>query len=221
MDPRLRAAVDSSLAWYDALCALHGVGCVVEDGLWSATSAPPPLHSAVKTVEPGVDPARAARRARGLGGVADSFGDLSLDAHGFGLLLEAQWIHRSADDRTVRGLAPGWSIVRTPELLAAWTARHDTTSVLLPGLLQRSAFAVLARDVEEGITAGVVLHGGTGVVSISNAWAVGDLDPWPELVVNAASLWPGRDVVGYEWGADLDAAREVGFAAVGPQLVWV
>ncbi len=221
MDPRLRVAVDSSLAWYDALCALHGVACVVEDGLWAAAAPPPPLHSAVKTVEPGVDPARVSARARGLGGVADSFGDLDLAGHGFDLLFEARWIHRPADDAPATALVPGWSVVRSSELLATWTGRHDTSRVLLPGLLQRSSFLVLARDADDGITAGAVLHGGTGAVSISNVWSSGGADVWPDLVTNVGATWPGRDVVGYELGDDLESARVVGFSDVGPQLVWV
>lgn len=224
MDPRLRAAVDASLAWYDAIFAVHGLGCSVQDGLWTTPSPPPPLHSAVKTVEPGVDPARVVAAARGRGGragVADSFADLGLDAHGLELLFEARWIHRAWDGHDAEGHAPGWTVVRTAEALAAWTARHGTTKVLLPGVLDRSSFQVLARGPQDAPTGGAVLHLGTGVVAVTNVWSQPADDVWPALVQTTSALWPGRDLVGYEHGDDLTAATAAGFADVGPHLIWV
>lgn len=222
VDPRLRVAVDSSLAWYDALCALHGVAGRVEEGLWVVGGSPPPLHSAVKTIEPGIDPARVARIAPSRGGVADSFGDLGLESYGFDLLFVARWIHRSADQQPARGLAAGWSVVASAAELTDWTAHHDTSEVLLPALLERSSFQVLARHTDGDLTAGAVLHVGTGAVSVSNVWMKdrGD-DTWRDLVRNAGALWPGRALVGYERGTDLDSALAAGFVDVGPQLVWV
>lgn len=221
MDTRLRIAIDSSLAWYDALCALHGVACRVEDGLWTVDGAPPPLHSAVKTLEPGIASVRVAALASSRGGVADSFGDLSLDDHGFELLFAARWIHRAANDQPVRDLVDGWTLVSSAAELAVWTAHHDTAEVLLPGLLDRSCFQVLAQVADDELTAGAVLHAGTGAVSVSNVWSAHPEDVWPELVHNASALWPARDLVGYERGTDLEAALAAGFADVGPQLVWV
>jgi hypothetical protein len=40
-------------------------------------------------------------------------------------------------------------------------------------------------------------------------------------VAIAADVFPGRDLVGYELGADLDAAMAVGFLAIGPLQVWI
>lgn len=221
MDSRLRVAIDSSLAWYDALCALHGVACRIEDGLWSVDGTPPPLHSAVKTLEPGIASERVVQLASSRGGVADSFGDLRLDDHGFELLFAARWIHRAANDQRVRELAPGWTRVTSSAGLATWTAHHDTTEVLLPELLDRASFQVLARVVGDELTAGAVLHAGTGAVSVSNVWSAHSEEVWPELVHNATALWPGRDLVGYELGTDLEAALATGFVDVGPQLVWL
>jgi hypothetical protein len=216
LDPRLRAAVDASLGWYDALCALHGVRCGLTDGTWFALDPPPPLHSSVKTVEPGVSAEQALAAVRVRGSVADSFGTLDLAAAGFALLFEAQWIHRRAQQGPV---PPHWSVVRDEDALARWTARHDTAAVLLPGLLDRSSFTVLVRTVD-GPVAGAVVRLG-GVSEVSNVWAspVHELD-WEELVRVVSELHPGRDLVGYERGADLDRARAAGFTPVGPQRVW-
>jgi hypothetical protein len=221
VDERLRLAVDASVGWYDALCALHGVGCGVEDGLWVAYGAPPPLHSAAKTVEPGVDPGRAVGAVEGLSStsVADSFGELDLAPHGFHLLIDARWLH--APPPPPRDLPSGWTVVRTADDLAAWTTHHDAAQVLLPGLLERSSFTVLAHRRADRMVAGAVTRLGTGVVDLSNVWSAPghDLDR-AELLTAVAALHPGRDVVGYEAGDDLTRALEAGFTDVGPQLVW-
>lgn len=219
----LRAAVDASLSWYDALCALHGVPCGIEDDVWCAYAPPPPLHSTAKTVEPGARPDRALAAITGEGSIADSFGAFDLSGEGYRLLFEAQWIFRPAPDSAFgsRLLAPGWSTVRTESELGAWTDRHDTAAVLLPALLQRSAFRLIARRDDHGYGAGAVLHLGTGVVDVSNVWSTSEGLDWTELVSAAAALFPGRALVGYERGDALDQATTAGFTALGPQRVWI
>ena len=225
-DPRLRAAVDASLGWYDALCALHGIGCSVIDGLWAAHQAPPPLHSAVKTAEPWVTTSAAVRALRGVehGSIADSFG--RLDPRGvdlLDLLFEARWIHRPPAERA-RVVPPGWTRVVTREALTAWNHLSGTTEVLLPSLLHLPEFTVLAAsptDEPEVMVAGAVLHRAGEVLSLSNVWSTPghDLD-WAELVTLAGAIHPGRAVTGYARGASLELALDAGFADVGPQSVW-
>jgi hypothetical protein len=221
ISPALRAAVDASLSWYDALCALHDVPCGIQDDVWRAYRPPPPLHSAAKTVEPTARPDQALAAITGQGGIADSFGAFDLSGEGYRLLFEAQWIHRSAPPAGPRRLPAGWMSISTASELAAWTSRHDTQAVLLPALLQRSGFRVIGKGVEGGYGAGAVLHLCAGVVDISNVWTIaGGLD-WTEIVNAAAAVFPGRALVGYEYGADLDDATAAGFVPVGPQRVWV
>jgi hypothetical protein len=219
--PALRAAVDASLSWYDALCALHGVPCGIEDDVWCAYAPPPPLHSTAKTVEPGARPDRALAAVAGDGSIADSFGAFDLAGEGYRLLFEAQWIHRPAPTVGSRHLPAGWSSVGTESDLQAWTSRHDTQAVLLPALLQRSAFRVIGKRQDDGYGAGAVLHLGTGVVDISNVWSTSEGLDWSELVSAAAALFPGRALVGYEYGADLEYASAAGFVTLGPQRVWI
>lgn len=222
----LRTAIDASLSWYDALCSLHGVPCGIRDEVWAAYAPPPPLHSAAKSVEPTARPARALAAVESLehGGIADSFGTFDLTSEGFELLFDAQWVHRPAASEGPRGLPPNWSLVTSDAQLQRWTSRHDTQDVLLPGLLERSSFVVLGKrgdDDTGATTAGVVLHLGTGAVSVSNLWADDPDRVWAEVVSAAGALFPGRALVGYESGADLECARAAGFTAVGPQRVWV
>lgn len=223
VETRLRAAVDASLAWYEALCAQHGVRCGIEDDTWIAYDPPPALHSVAKTVEPDAGPERAlaAIDVHGQGAIADSFGAFDLTAAGFRLLIAARWIHHPAPTVGRRTLPACWSVVRTPDDLAAWTAHIDTSTVLLPGLLDRSGFTLFVRHRNGGPVGGAVTHLCSGVVELSNVWS-DDADlAWPDLLTVVAARHPGRAVVGYEHGAALQGALAAGFADVGPQHVWL
>jgi hypothetical protein len=224
MDPRLRAAVDASVGWYGDICALHGVGTTLADGLWSTLDTPPPLHSDAVVVEPGVTADAVLDRLEGRAhcGVKDSFATMDLSAEGMDLLFSATWMHRKASARQVRSAPPGWVAVTSVSQLIAWTGLHDTTDVLLPPLLQRAHFRILAKYVEESIVSGAVARLGTGVVDVSNVYAVpGHQLDWAELGEAVGATFPGRPLVGYERGPALDAALAGGFVATGELTVWV
>jgi len=223
MDPRLRSAVDASIGWYEDLCALHGVGSVLTDGLWSSLRPPPPLHSDAVVVEPSVTAAAVLARIaeREHGGFKDSFATIDMAGEGMDLLFSATWIHR-APDREGAGPGHGWSVVTTAAELAEWTAGHDTAEVLLPGLLQRAHFKILAKHEADGIVAGAVARLGSGVIDVSNVHALpGHTVDWAELASVIESHFPGRPLVGYERGDDLAAAIDGGFEPVGDLRVWV
>ena len=222
MDSRLRAAVDSSIGWYEDLCALHGVGSTLTEGLWSSVETPPPLHSDAVVVEPGVTVGHVESRlrARAHAGVKDSFDTLDLSRLGMTVLFAASWISSAA----VAARPPestGWTILADEAQLAHWTARHDTTGVLLPGLLQRAHFRILARYDGPHITAGAVARLGSGVVEVSNVWAATAAVDWADLAAAVGWCFPNRPMVGYERGDALTAASEAGFEAVGRLRVWV
>ena len=222
MDPRLRAAVDASVGWYEDICALHGITTVLRGGLWSAVGPPPPLHSGVVVVEPGVTADQVLTRlSTTAGGVKDSFASVDLAAYGWSLLFSASWLHRPPAP-PARALPPGWTVVRTVERLASWTAGHDTAEVLLPGLLRSGHLAVLERQVDGVAVAGAVARLGSGTVDVSNVHASPghDLD-WNELAAAVAHLFPDRPLVGYERGDDLDAALAGGCEVTGGLRVWV
>ncbi|GAB7191992.1 hypothetical protein NUM3379_27000 [Kineococcus sp. NUM-3379] len=220
VDPRLRTAVDASIGWYEDLCALHGVGSTLSEGLWSSLTPPPPLHSDAVTVEPGVTAEQVAGRLAGRthAGVKDGFATLDLRGAGMRVLFSATWLHRPP-----AAGAPGvWEPVRTPEALARWTARHDTTAVLLPGLLRRGHVTVLARYEDRRPVAGAVARLGGGAVDVSNVWAApGHEVGWAGLAAAVGALLPGRPLVGYERGEELQAALAGGFEPVGELRVWV
>jgi hypothetical protein len=222
MDPRLRSAVDASIGWYEDLCALHGVGSILANGLWSSRRPPPPLHSDAVVVEPSVTADAVLTRLadREHGGFKDSFSTIDMADEGMDLLFAASWIYRAPDARP--GESSGWALVTTAAELAEWTAGHDTSAVLLPGLLQRGHFKILAKTDDQGHVAGAVARLGSGVVDVSNVHArPGHSIDWAELASAIHGYFPGRALVGYERGDGLAAAIDGGFESVGNLRVWV
>ncbi|CAA9367460.1 MAG: hypothetical protein AVDCRST_MAG34-3120 [uncultured Nocardioidaceae bacterium] len=222
MDPRLRAAVDASIGWYEDMCALHGVPTRITAGLWSALAAPPPLHSEVVVVEPTVTLAqvKGALGGRTPAGVKDSFALIDFAAAGMPLLFTADWLHRPGA-RTPTTWPGGWRVVDSLAQLDQWTGHHDTRGVLLPGILAQGHVKVLARYAGDDMVAGAVTRLGSGIVDISNWWQSRDapLD-WEELVSAVSCLWPERAQVGYARDGMRDAALRAGFSVVGPLRVF-
>jgi hypothetical protein len=224
MDSRLRSAVDASVGWYEDLCALHGVGTMLDDGVWSALQPPPPLHSDAVVVEPAASVDRVVARLDGRVhcGVKDSFANVDLSGEGMDLLFAATWLHRDGGRWEQRPLPSGWVVVRTADRLAEWTGQHDTADVLLPPLLRRGHFRFLAKQVDDRIVAGAVARLGSGAVDVSNVHAEpGHPVDWAELADAVGACFPGRPLAGYERGEALDAALAGGFVPVGDLRVWV
>ena len=224
VDPRLRQAIDANVGWYDDLFALHGVGAILDGGVWSALGPPPPLHSDAIAVEPSVtlDQVLARLDGRPHGAFKDSFAAIDAADAGMELLFAATWIHRNPDVPWDRPAPNSWTVVRTSKELAEWTSHHDTEAVLLPGLLERAHITILARRERGAIVAGAVARLASGVVDISNVYAVpGHAVDWAELATAVGGRFPGRPLVGYEHGEDLEAAMTGGFEPVGHLRVWV
>lgn len=205
VDPRLETAVAASVRWYDDLFAALGIPVARRGDLWVAEGTPPPYHSAVKTLAPRV-PISAVLDAMAAfehGSVADSFGDQELAAHGFELLIDAQWLHRPG---TSGPMPRGWQVIKR----APW---NDSVPA-------HAHLTFLGRFEDGDLVGGVILHdadAATGAVGVSNGWNA----TWPEIVAAAGAVRPGRDLVDYATGADLDAALAAGFTALGPQRVWL
>lgn len=219
----LAAAVDSSRRWYDGIFALHGLPAWSDGRLWTARAAPPPFHSAVKTLVAGVDAATVLRAMEPYprGSVADSFGELDLHAHGFELLIDSTWVGRPG--ATGASWPSGWVVVRDAALLDDWCRRHDYAGVLPPAVLRGDEFRVLARLAAGVPVAGAVVHDAGPVAGQSNLWSSGDpLTPADvaDVLACAAVLHPGRPVTDYAWGGELDVLLAAGFEPLGPQRVW-
>jgi hypothetical protein len=220
VDPRLRLAVDASLAWYDDVFALHGIAVARSDGLWRALDDPPAYHSAVKTIVPGVDADRVLEATEPFAScsVADSFGDMC--PSGFALRFEAVWLH--LDGGFSAGLPAGWSVVSSPAALARWSDRHDYAGVLRATTLDNPRFTVLARSDGDDLIGGAIVHDGAAAVGLSNTWSAEGHEPdWDALLAAARAVHPGRPLTDYAHGDDLTGMLRLGFQPLGPQRVWV
>jgi hypothetical protein len=224
VERRLRIAVDASVGWYEDLFALHGVPSTMRDGLWSGLGPPPPLHSDALVVEPSVTASQVAARLEGRphAGFKDSFSSVDGAVLGMDLLFEAEWIHRAALDGGPAEMPDSWSVVVSRAELAEWTSGHDTADVLLPGLLDRAHFRILAKHDAGRIVAGAIARLGSGAVDVSNVHAdPGHRVDWAELATVVAAHFPGRPLVGYERGDELAAALDGRWDRVGTLRVWV
>jgi hypothetical protein len=222
MDPRLVAAVRASRSWYDDIFELHGIPVRSDEALWWAEGTPPRWHSAVKTLVPTTDPSGALRRMERHpnGSVADSFGLLDLTSHGFDLLFAATWLHHPGVAAAPR--PANWSRVQDSDLMARWNELHDTVGVLPSDVWTHPRFTVLARHDGAELTGGAILHDAGAVVGLSNGWSADGRPVHPGAPLTlAAETYPGRAVVDYAWGDDLETMLSAGFEPLGPQHVWI
>ncbi|MEU6962461.1 hypothetical protein [Streptomyces chrestomyceticus] len=180
--------------------------------------------------------------------VKDSFACLDLAPAGFEVLFEAQWIHRPAQAPTSVPAFPRplahpleWDVITEPGDLsawaAAWGAEPGSCGPFRPELLADDATHFLrarptgtSTGTGTNILAGAIatLSGGGELVGLSNVFTAPEAatagieprDTWAGCVSAVTARWPGLPVVGYESGADLEAATANGFRLVGPLRVW-
>jgi len=151
--------------------------------------------------------------------VKDSFAVLDLEPSGFHVLFEATWIRRAAAG-VGSATTLDWHRVQTPAELEHWSEGYGP-DVFIPALLDMDYLRFYGTGLADG--AGFGLNRSGGVVGASNVFA-GSADlvtVWSDLIVVAARTYPGLDLVGYELGADLQAALVAGFAGIGPLRVWM
>jgi hypothetical protein len=221
-------AARNNAAWCDAVCRTHGSPGVFADEVWTVPRRSPQFYPDAITLDPNVTADRFLPRIDTTPGcsVKDSFGTLDLAPFGFGVLFEATWIcleagSRATDDGRVR-----WAAARDAREVQEWAtawAEPGVASPFRPELLEVPDVAILAERDPTHVVAGAVLNRAAGVVGLSNLFTTnGDLDgAWNGAVAAARELFPDEAIVGYESGADLDAARRRGFVPLGPLRVWV
>ncbi|MFH7596172.1 hypothetical protein WDV06_13855 [Streptomyces racemochromogenes] len=222
----LRAAARNNAEW----CAAVSRAGHFRRGLWCSPRRTPPLYPDAVTLAPS---ATAAEVLAGVDtatpgcSVKDSFASLDLAPDGFEVLFEAQWVHRPAG----AAVAPAggrleWDEVEAPGELGRWEAAWSgggRGGVFHSGLLREGIVFLAGRDGGR-IEAGAVLSTGGGVVGVSNVFGGSgpDAEAARAFALGTASRhWPELPVVGYEHGADLDAAVRAGFSPLGPLRVWL
>jgi hypothetical protein len=230
--------------WCDAMCRAHGLPGVFTSRVWTNPVRTPPFYPDAVTLSPDATPddVLSAIDAGPGASVKDSFAVLDLREAGFEVLMDATWIHRPAGPAAAGG-GVTWQVVQDMDTLRAWELAcfdGEPQGLFTAPLLAEQGIAILAgvlsgvADADMGdIVCGFVLnatlgraenpanHLGDDTVGVSNVFArPGPLDAaWAGTIAQAAALFPGRSLVGYE--SDPAPAAEHGFTAAGPLRIWL
>lgn len=217
------------------MCRAHGVTGEFGAEAWATAVRTPLYYPDAVTLEP--DAGRDALVARidtasPGASVKDSFADLELAEAGFGVLFEAQWIHRRAGAPAAEPGRPDlvWDLAGAPDTLRAWALAWDDgagdADLFRPGLLaDPDTFVIQVRSADGAdgrVVAGAVASRSEHVVGVSNVFGrdAGPDAAWPVVLQALARLFPTLPVVGYEQGDDLAVALRHGFEPLGPLRVW-
>ena len=106
----------------------------------------------------------------------------------------------------------------------AWAGTSGVTGLFVPALLDDPNIAVISGAVNGTVVAGGALNQSDDSVGISNVFGADGVDPgevWTALARWTTESLPGRAIVGYESGPELDTAVGIGFTPVGPLRVWL
>jgi hypothetical protein len=218
------AAVRNNVEWCDLVCRAHDVPTSREEGVWLARGTPPAFFPDLISEWSSVSASAVGEslRDRAACAVKDSWATLELSGMGFVVLLTAQWIVCDLEPGDTTGL--DWTGIAEPEELCQWETAAGLEGLVTARLLADPSVRVIVARREGRIAGGAIANASDSVVGLSNVFTVlaDDLSVvWKDLPVVLHRIFPGRPLVGYEHGDDLEAARSAGFRAVGPLRVWV
>jgi len=237
----VRQAAHNNACWCDTICRAHNAPGEFHAAFWINHGTVPPHIPHLITLgraEHTRDQLAAIRSLadnqpeRSLA-VKDAFQRLQLTRFGFSVLFQATWIIRPPEIPVPVDSAERlkWSIVQDGSELADWelawraSAQNAATlhsRVFVPSLLEEADVHFLAGRSDGAVIAAAALNRSGDVVGISNVCSgVTGMGPlFPGCVRVAQQLYPGLAIVGYERGADLAAAEQVGFRRLRDLTVW-
>ncbi|HJV60777.1 MAG TPA: hypothetical protein VJ743_07505 [Albitalea sp.] len=239
--PVALAALDNA-RWCDAVAQAHGGRTHLTGAAWWNDEPSPPYYPNLVTLAPGLSQAsiRSALEPvlsngkEGSIALKDSFRDLDPAPLGFAPLFDAHWLWREPDGPASPRLPLAWRRVATPEALREWehgwwrAAAPDggvAAPPLFPArLLQREAVTfLLAHDDAGRAVLGCALSDSDDVVGISCIFdhSSRPLEAMADLVAQASAWRPGKPLVGYASGGELELALACGFTAIGALRVWL
>ncbi|MBB3590030.1 hypothetical protein FHX08_000374 [Rhizobium sp. BK529] len=228
----LRAAIRNNAFWCDAVCKAQGSPGEFTSTLWFHRRDTPPFYPDVITltetdgeaVEAIVTVINSEKRDWA---VKDSYSALDLAPLGFTMLFEAEWIGMWRPTLTPSPFT--WKRMENAADLARWEAEWAkangpvTQTIFTEPLLHNPEIAfLLGFEHDQPVGGGILNHHG-GVVGHSNLFAGGGRVEAIRrgMIAQAAELYPGEPLVGYERGDDLDEALRTGFELLGPLRVWL
>jgi hypothetical protein len=174
-----------------AVARSQGVVGAFADDAWTAPARTPPRHPDAVTLVPGVDAASLLARIDDSDGASVKDSFHDLDLTRFGYRVL---------------FAADW-IHRSSAARQGVPAADRDPVVLLTDGIGRVRVNRSGDDI--------------GVSNVESEGETTEPDLWHWLVAVVGDRYPGLDVVGYESGSMLDAARGAGFTAIGPLRIWV
>ncbi|MEW9553987.1 hypothetical protein [Nonomuraea sp. NPDC050783] len=218
--PVTALAARDNAEWCATMCRAHGGdGGTFAERAWTSPARTPPYYPDAVTLSPAASAADVLDGIDAGSGasVKDSFA--TLDLPGFDVLFEARWIHHPAPAPRPGRLT--WEPA-TPATLGAWEQACFDGGMdgLFPAALLEEA-TILCGGIGGELVAGCVLTPRERVVGVSNVFdaGCGPDEVWAGVVSAAATLFPGRPLVGYE--RDPSDALRHGFRTTGPLRVWL
>lgn len=240
MTDRILLAARINALWCDAVCRTYGLRTAVDELAWSVPTRTPPYYPDAVTLSPDLDEYDLMGRIDGSDGasVKDSWSALDLTPDDFARLVVGQWLwHDGSKPIADRSDSLVWHPVTSPAGMASWTAawshEPDAVSILHADLLKEPGVHVLAAsstDQPEGsVVAGCIVNVTDGVAGLGNLFSRSSAfaDPgdagsvWASAVTAARKVVGGMPIVGWEAGANIEAAVSAGCETLGPVTVWV
>lgn len=194
-------AVRNNAEWCDLVCRANGLATRWNTNVWKCERRSPPFYPDAVTLSPAATAAEVLTGIDSSAGcsIKDSFACLEFE--GFRILFEAQWIRRAPRDTAVE-----WKRL---ESMRAWPAIH-------PDVFANPSVTALGAYEGDTLVGGAIANLTGSVVGISNVFG-----EWARAADAVSGCFPGVPIVGYESGAELDAALGSGFEATGPLRVWL
>ena len=243
MNPsKTQLAVLNNIRWYEAIFEAHGLSSRLDGMVWLSHETPPPFHSNLvvlsastsrTNIEAYVLDLESVSRPRGWS-MKDSYACLDLSSCGFTQLFGAEWIWRDPLQPTTynAGVSLAWAPIATGAELVEWEDAWSgdagnrsgprVTRQFPDRLLASPDHAFFAGRLDGKVVAGGIVNRSPGVVGLSNMFSAAAFaeEKWAALVSCASAAFPNTPLVGYERDAELQLAKSVGFAPIGPLRVW-
>ena len=222
---KARVAAHNNANLCAAIMAANGIRTERDEIAYRCIDKPLPYYPKLVTLAPvATDELNA--RCKGVSGIKDSFSCLDVDALGLRVAFNASWIWCDAQQRD---MPDKWVRIEHAEVLLDWHRawRGDdapTELEIFPfACLENPELAFFARLSSTQVEAGCVANLSNEAIGISNVFSSisNDKQLYEEALAAVGTVDNERPVVGYEHGADLDAACRAGFEPIGPLRVLI
>lgn len=222
MSEKVDTAVLNNIVWCEIVCETYGIKATSREHVWRTTSKAPTYYPDMiaSSRDVTIDEVVNMIENKDIFSIKDSFANLDMSPLNFEMIFTAEWIYHEPV-ANLESVQPGWCRVTTEDDLTDWTSAHGSENVIRPELLKRPDVKIYLNKKKGGV-AGFIANLGANAVGISNVFASADSDNlWSDIHNIVAFDFPGLSMVGYEQGADLNAALQSGWTTVGSLRVWV